>query len=75
MNTLIPQDKAARIRRATERRSRIVAHRAANFNDAELWDLSYWQSKTPQERLSALVAIREDVEKVNQSRQAHERHR
>ena len=51
-------------KRALERRKRIVAHRAANFKDAEDWDLDFWQNKTPEERLSALVAIRRDVTKV-----------
>jgi hypothetical protein len=50
--------------RASERCKRIVAHRAANFKDAEDWDLDFWQNQTPEERLSALVAIRRDVIKV-----------
>lgn len=50
--------------RSAERRKRIVAHVAASFADAERWDLEYWQSRTPEERLSALVAIRRDVEAV-----------
>ena len=40
----------------------MVAHRAASFADAERWELDFWQSVTPEERLSALVAIRRDVE-------------
>jgi hypothetical protein len=39
----------------------MVAHRASSFEDAEMWDLRFWQSCTPEERLSALVAIRRDV--------------
>ena len=54
--------------RAVARQKRIVAHRAADFNDAESWDLTYWQSQTPEQRLSALVAIRRDVKKVEQAR-------
>jgi hypothetical protein len=42
----------------------MVTHRAAGWDDAETWDLEFWQRLTPQERLSALVAIRRDVEKV-----------
>jgi hypothetical protein len=42
----------------------MVVHRAYGYADAEAWDLDYWQSMTPQQRLSALVAIRRDVEKV-----------
>jgi len=54
--------------RAAARRSRMVAHRAVNFEDAEVWDLDFWQSRSPEERLSALVAIRRDVEKVLKGR-------
>lgn len=55
--------------RSRERRRRIEAHRAESFEDADRWDLEYWQSKTPQERLSALVAIRRDVELVLEARE------
>jgi hypothetical protein len=54
--------------RSRERRRRLVAHRASSFADAERWDLDYWQSMTPEERLSALVAIRRDVELVEAGR-------
>ena len=54
--------------RTAARRKRIVAHRAADFMDAENWDLDFWQSQTPEQRLSALVAIRGDVMKVKQAR-------
>jgi hypothetical protein len=47
--------------RSRERRTRIEAHRAASFEDAEAWDLEFWQRRSPEERLSALVAIRPDV--------------
>lgn len=55
--------------RSAERRRRIVVNRAADFDAAERWDLDFWQSRTPEERLAALVAIRRDVEKVQQARQ------
>ena len=42
----------------------MVVHRAAGFQDADRWDLEFWQARTPQERLSALVDIHEDVAKV-----------
>jgi hypothetical protein len=42
----------------------MVVHRASGHEEAEKWDLDYWQSMTPQQRLSALVAIRRDVQKV-----------
>ena len=56
--------------RSRERRKRMVAHRAASFEDAEEWDLDFWQSMTPEERLSAFVAIRRDVEVVEAARDA-----
>jgi hypothetical protein len=55
-------------KRSEERRRRIVAHRTTSFEDAERWDLDFWQSVTPEERLSALVAIRRDVELVEAGR-------
>jgi hypothetical protein len=54
--------------RAEERKKRIVAHLAANFKEAEEWDLAFWQSLSPEERLSALPAIRTDLEKVARAR-------
>lgn len=54
--------------RSVIRRRRIVAYRAANFEEAEKWDLDFWQSQTPEQRLSALVSIRRDVAKVEQAR-------
>lgn len=59
--------------RSRERRRRIVGNRAASFAEAEAWDLAYWQQRTPQERLSALVAIRRDVELAEAARRAAER--
>jgi hypothetical protein len=56
--------------RSRERRKRMVAHCAASFEDAEAWDLDFWQSMTPEERLSAFVAIRRDVEVVEAARDA-----
>lgn len=55
--------------RSRERRRRLVAHRAKSWADAERWDLDFWQSVGPEERLSALVAIRRDVELVEASRE------
>ncbi len=54
--------------RSAARRRRIIAHRAANFEDAEQWDLDFWQRQTPEQRLSALVAIRKDVATVEKAR-------
>lgn len=54
--------------RAEIRRKKIVGHIAKNHDDAEDWDLEFWQKQTPQERLSALVAIINDIKKVNPQR-------
>jgi hypothetical protein len=59
--------------RTAARRKRIVAHRAADFKDAEIWDLDFWQSQTPEQRLSALVAIRRDVMQVEKARLQNKR--
>ena len=50
--------------RSEERKKRMRANRAASHEEAELWDLMYWQSCSPEERLSALVHIHRDIQKV-----------
>ena len=52
--------------RSKRRRECMQVHKAGSFEEAELWDLEFWQSQTPAMRLSALVAIRKDIEKVPQ---------
>jgi len=47
--------------RSTDRRRRMVAHVARTPQEAEAWDLAFWQDAGPDARLSALVAIHEDV--------------
>ncbi len=54
--------------RSKARRERMVVHRARSHEEAERWDLEYWQSKTPTERLAALVAIHRDIAKVQGAR-------
>jgi hypothetical protein len=54
--------------RSRDRRRRMVAHSARSHDEAEAWDLEFWQRCTPEERLSALVAIRRDVEMVEADR-------
>lgn len=53
--------------RSAVRAKKIIAHRARSFREAFLWDLDYWLSKTPEERLSALVGIRRDLSKVRRA--------
>jgi len=55
-------------KRSRERKKRIVAHLARNFDEAEKWDLEFWQNQSPEMRLSALVALRQDVEKVKKNK-------
>jgi hypothetical protein len=55
-------------KRAEIRKKNISAHVSNSFQEAEDWDLQFWQSQTPQQRLSALVAIRNDIRKVNPER-------
>jgi len=47
--------------RSRRRRNVLETHRTRSFADAEEWDLDYLQRRTPEERLSALVAIFRDV--------------
>ena len=54
--------------RAAARRAKMVVNRAASFEEAEGWDLDFWQSQSPEQRLSAFVAIRRDVDKVMEAR-------
>lgn len=53
--------------RAEKRRAKMVGHRAGSFAEAEQWDLDFWLAQTPQQRLSALVAIRRDILKVKKA--------
>ena len=50
--------------RSVARRRRIVANRTTSFKAADDWDLEFWQKQTPEARLSALVAIRNDIRRV-----------
>ena len=56
--------------RARLRKMRIAVHRATSFDDAEKWDLEYWQSVTPEERLEAYMAILREVALVQASRKS-----
>lgn len=55
--------------RSQRRRTTMEVNRAGSFAEAEAWDLEYWQRRTPEERLSALVAIRRDVELAEAARE------
>jgi hypothetical protein len=61
---------AAIAARSRVRRERLVVHRASGHADAEAWDLEFWQAQSPEDRLSALVAIRRDVEAVAAGRKS-----
>ena len=47
-------------------------NRARTHEEAEAWDLEFWQTAGPDARLSALVAIHEDVGFVVEARIASE---
>ena len=55
-------------KRTIERKKTIVAHVSQSFEEAERWDLEYWQKRSPASRLAALVAIRRDIDKVHTSK-------
>ena len=55
-------------RRAADRRRRMVAYRASGHDDAERWDLEFWQAQGPEARLSALPAIHQDVAAVQKGK-------
>lgn len=57
--------------RSRQRRRRIVGNVANSHEEAEQWDLEFWQSLSPQERLAALEAIKRDVQKVRRGRPAN----
>ena len=56
--------RASREERARLRRNSMVAHVARSWSDADDWDLEFWCRQTPQQRLSALAALREDLRAV-----------
>ena len=47
--------------RSAARRDRMVANIAHSPEEAEFWDLTFWQNAGPEARLSALVALHEDL--------------
>ena len=54
--------------RSQERRKRIVGNKANSFEEAEQWDLEFWQNVGPEGRLSALVAIHRDLELIERGK-------
>jgi hypothetical protein len=54
--------------RARERRRRMVVHVAHSHEEAEEWDLAYWQSLTPRQRMAALETLKRDVETIQRGR-------
>jgi len=58
------------LERSRRRRARIEVHKTSSFAEADAWDLAYWQARTPEQRLEAYMALRDDVEKVEAARPA-----
>lgn len=54
--------------RSEIRRKKITGQVSHSYAEADDWDLEFWLKQTPQDRLSALVAIRNDIKKVNPDR-------
>ena len=71
MKTDTDLSKASLAERGRLRRLKIQTYQARNYQDAEDWDLKYWQSQGPEGRLNAYMAIRDDIEKVNQAKNAY----
>ena len=46
--------------------------RSRTHEEAEQWDLAFWQSLTPQDRLDAYMAIREDLEAIRSGQETDE---
>ena len=61
--------------RSSVRRRQMVANLAHSPEEAEAWDLDFWQQAGPEARLSALVAIHEDLALVMAARSAATRKR
>lgn len=57
--------------RSKIRKIKMVGHCSHGFAEADQWDLEFWQERTPDERLSALVAIHRDIANVNMGRAKH----
>jgi len=54
--------------RTRQRRRRIVAHVAHSHEEAEAWDLAYWQSLTSRQRMAALESLKRDAETIKRGR-------
>lgn len=54
--------------RSKQRANRMSTYHAKGHADAEAWDLQFWQDQGPEARLSALIAIHEDVDTVEKAR-------
>ncbi len=61
--------------RSAQRRQRMVTNRASSPEEAEAWDLDFWQDAGPEARLSALVVVREEVALVQTARASIEENR
>lgn len=61
--------------RSRVRRAKIVGNRAHSYEDADDWDLDFWQAAGPEARLSALVALRNEVEIVSRAKKVADGHR
>jgi hypothetical protein len=64
-NATLPRKRIVALAdRSKARRERMVVNRARDHGEAERWDLEFWQSRSPAERLAALAAIHQDIANV-----------
>ncbi len=54
--------------RSRRRRQTLEVHVARSADEAEAWDLDYWQRRTADERLSALAAIHREIALIEAGR-------
>ena len=50
--------------RRAKRIRRIVTNVAQSFEEAQEWDIEFWQSQTPEARINALEELRADQRNI-----------
>jgi len=47
---------------------KVIAHVARSWEEAEKWDIEYWQKFSPQKRISAVESLRREWEAIKNAR-------
>jgi hypothetical protein len=50
----------------------MVWNRAKSFEEAEEWDIGFWQNQTPEDRLSALAELRREAAEIEKARESYQ---